>query len=175
MADRPPLPVTEPVPDPATVVAEPPPPRRILHPTDFSASAEQALAQARSLARALGAELVLLHVEVETPLYRESFVDSGEVRRVFEAQHAWAREALGRRAEACRAAGVPARALLTAGGPPHESIVATAEAESADLIVLGTHGRGGFTRWFMGSVADRVVRSARCPVLTVRAPEPFPA
>jgi nucleotide-binding universal stress UspA family protein len=171
MPDSPRPPVTGPA---GAAVADPPPPRRILHPTDFSASSEQALAHARSLARALGAELVLLHVEVEAPLSRERLIDSDEVRRVVEAEHAWARRTLDRLAEACRAAGLPARALI-ATGAPHETIVATAESEAADLIVIGTHGRGGFTRWFMGSVADRVLRTARCPVLAVRAPEPAPA
>ena len=60
------------------------------------------------------------------------------------------------------------RALRT--GVPHEEIVALAQDERADLIVIGTHGRGGINRALLGSVADRVVRLAPCPVLTVREP-----
>lgn len=52
---------------------------------------------------------------------------------------------------------------------PHEEIVKTAAGERADLIVLGTHGRGGVERFFLGSVADRVIRTAPCPVVTVRS------
>jgi nucleotide-binding universal stress UspA family protein len=55
-------------------------------------------------------------------------------------------------------------------GVPHEEIVALAEAERADLVVIGTHGRGGLGRAVLGSVADRVVRLAPCPVLSVRVP-----
>jgi nucleotide-binding universal stress UspA family protein len=53
---------------------------------------------------------------------------------------------------------------------PHEEIVALATDELADLLVIGTHGRGGMSRALLGSVADRVVRLAPCPVLTVRGP-----
>jgi nucleotide-binding universal stress UspA family protein len=55
-------------------------------------------------------------------------------------------------------------------GVPHQEIVALARDERADLIVIGTHGRGGINRALLGSVADRVVRLAPCPVLTVREP-----
>ena len=55
-------------------------------------------------------------------------------------------------------------------GVPHEEIVALATDELADLLVIGTHGRGGVSRALIGSVADRVVRLAPCPVLTVRGP-----
>jgi nucleotide-binding universal stress UspA family protein len=144
--------------------------KKILHPTDFSSCAEHALGKAMELARALGAELVLLHVAVEAPLYREGISNAGEIRRVFEAQRQWARERLEERATGCRGAGVPTLALVLSG-VPHQAIVNVAETEAADLIVMGTHGRGGFARWFMGSVADRVVRTAMCPVMTVREPE----
>lgn len=143
--------------------------KRIVCATDFSSCAEHALGQALALARATGAELVLVHVAVEAPLFREGLSGAAEVRRVFEAQREWARSTLEQRAADCRAAGVPTLALVVSG-VPFEVIVATAEAEAADLIVLGTHGRGGLARWLLGSVADRVVRSARCPVLTVREP-----
>lgn len=141
--------------------------KKILCATDFSSCAEQAIDQAVRLARALGAELVLLHVAVEAPLFREGLAGSEEVRRVFAAQRDWARATLEERAAACRGAGVPTVALVVPGVPAQE-ILSAAETEAADLIVLGTHGRGGFARWLLGSVADRVVRSARCPVLTVR-------
>jgi nucleotide-binding universal stress UspA family protein len=54
---------------------------------------------------------------------------------------------------------------------PHDEIIRYANDEDIDLIVMGTHGRGGLARLLMGSVAEKVVRTARCPVLTVRHPE----
>ncbi len=68
-----------------------------------------------------------------------------------------------------RTAGVPARSALRSG-VPFKEIVAAATDERADLIVMGTHGRGGINRALLGSVADRVIRLAPCPVLTVREP-----
>lgn len=143
---------------------------KILHPTDFSAGAEAARAEALRLARALGAELVLLHVAVDAPLYREGFADMSEVRRVFEAQREWARQALEERAAECRGAGIPTAVQLVVG-VPHVEILAAAARDGVDLVVMGTEGRGGVERFFLGSVADRVVRNARCPVLTVRGPK----
>jgi nucleotide-binding universal stress UspA family protein len=140
---------------------------RILHPTDFSASAEAARAEAVRLARALDAELVLLHVAAEGPLYGEGMRRLREVREVFEAQRKWAEETLEARAAECREAGIRTRWLRVVGTPFRE-IVRAAEREGAGLIVMGTHGRRGLDRWLLGSVASRVIRVAPCPVLTVR-------
>lgn len=140
---------------------------KILHPTDFSECAEQARAQAIRLARALGAEIILFHVSVETPLYAEGMLAGGTVQRVYEAQRKWAEEALEARAAETRAAGAPARWKLT-HGVPFDAIVQAAEEEGADMIVMGTHGRRGLEGLLLGSVANRVVRLAGCPVLTVR-------
>jgi len=60
-------------------------------------------------------------------------------------------------------------------GDPASAIVEAAEEENVDLIVLGTHGRTGLTRLLMGSVAENVVRKAKCPVLTVKHPSPLPS
>jgi nucleotide-binding universal stress UspA family protein len=144
---------------------------KILHPTDFSECAEQARALAIQLARALGAELVLLHVAVQAPLYREGFPTGRELERFFEAQREGARRALEDRAADSRGQGVPTLARVVPG-VPHEEIVAAARAEGAGLIVIGTHGRSGLGRFLLGSVADRVIRTAPCPVVTQRGPEP---
>jgi nucleotide-binding universal stress UspA family protein len=64
-----------------------------------------------------------------------------------------------------------ARAVVHTAVSPAEAIVEYAKAEAVDVIVIGTHGRSGFSRVLMGSVAERVVRLAPCPVLTVRHPE----
>ncbi len=143
---------------------------RILVPTDFSPQSERAWAMARRLARAVGAEIVLLHVFVETPLYSESPLSGERVSEVFAAARAWVAAHLGQWAAAARAEGLAVKTLLRTG-VPHEDIVATARDEGADLIAIGTHGRGGLNRLMLGSVCDRVIRLASCPVLAVREPD----
>lgn len=140
---------------------------KILHATDFSECAEQARAEAIRLARAFGGELILLHVSIETPLYAEGLMGMTEVQKVYDAQRKWAEETLEARAAETRDGGVTARWRLSIG-VPFEEIVRAAEEEGADLIVMGTHGRRGLGRLLLGSVANRVIRMARCPVLTVR-------
>lgn len=140
--------------------------RRILFPTDFSEAAESAEREAARLAGASGAELVLLHVASEAPLWGETLY-TAKVRDVFESQRRWAEDALAVRVAALAAAGVPARAVVRSG-VAWEEIVRTAADEQADMIVIGTHGRTGLERIFLGSVAERVLRQAPCPVLTVR-------
>jgi nucleotide-binding universal stress UspA family protein len=138
--------------------------------TDFSESAEPAEAQALRLARALGADLVYVHVTVETALYGEGPFSMSEVQRVYDAQREWATETLAARVTAAKERGVPARMVVKAG-VPHAEIVKTAQDEAAEMIVVGTHGRSGLERLLLGSVAERVVRLAPCPVLTVRPHE----
>jgi nucleotide-binding universal stress UspA family protein len=140
--------------------------KRIVCPTDFSERAAPAERQAVGLARALGAELVLVHVGIEAPLWREGLY-TPSVRAVFEAQHKWAADQLAARAAALAAEGVVARAVVRVGVPWQE-IVSLAVEEHADMIVMGTQGRTGLERLLLGSVAERVIRQAPCPVLTVR-------
>lgn len=142
---------------------------KILHPTDFSDCAQAAEEFAVRLLRDTGGELVLLHVLVEPPLYSETPLSLGESRRFYDAVRRWAEQALGARAATLGRWGVAVRVMLR-DGRPFQEIVAAADAEGADLIAMGTHGRGGLNRLLLGSVADRVIRTAPCPVLTVRGP-----
>lgn len=153
---------------------------RILHPTDFSECAMQAESRAVELVEPLGGELVLLHVLVEAPLYSEApFSMSrahvtllGEhVQNVYSAHRAWAEQALEKRAGELRSRGIKASWRVQTG-VPYEEIVKIADEERVDMIAVGTHGRGGLNRLLMGSVADRVIRLAPCPVLTVRETKP---
>ena len=146
---------------------------KIVHPTDFSVCAEQARALAVQLARALGAELILLHVAVEAPLFREGLTRARELERLFEEQRAWAKQALEERAAEARGQGVPTLGRVVTGAPARE-IAETARREGAAFIVMGTHGRGALERFFLGSVADRVVRMAPCAVVTRRETEEGP-
>ncbi len=143
---------------------------KILVPTDFSDCAAAAQATAVDLARRLGGEIVLLHVLVEAPLYGEGLLSAPRVQSVYDAQRKWAEGALAAQTADLRGDGIKASWRAMAG-VPFEEIVSIAVEECADMIVIGTHGRTGLNRVLLGSVAERVIRLARCPVLTVRRPE----
>jgi nucleotide-binding universal stress UspA family protein len=145
--------------------------RRIVVPTDFSVPSEEAWALAQRLARAVGAEVVLAHVLVPPPIYGEQPEEVGAELKVFDEARAWVEKELERSAADARATGLEVRTALRTG-TAHEEIVELATAERAELVVIGTHGRTGLTRALMGSVAERVIRLAPCPVLSVRKPEP---
>jgi nucleotide-binding universal stress UspA family protein len=141
----------------------------ILHPTDFSDRAGYAFRVACALARAGGARLVILHVA--QPLWT-----LGGIQGVPPVPLEYGREGLE---ELLRRLQPPDPAVavehrLELGDPAAEILRAAREC-SCDLIVMGTHGRGGLGRLLMGSVAEAVVRQAPCPVLTVRLPLPAPA
>ena len=140
---------------------------KILHPTDFSEGANEAQAVAVDLARKLDADLVLVQVLVEAPLYSEGFISRRQVQTVYDAQRKWSEDTLEARAEQLRQSGIKTSWRVQAG-VPHEEIIRTVEEEHASMIVMGTHGRSGLNRMILGSVAERVIRLARCPVLTVR-------
>lgn len=153
------------------MTAPPGPFRRILVPTDFSSASEEAWRTAGKLARGIGAELVLLHVLVEAPLYSESPFAGPRVREVYESERTWAAKKLEQWADEARATGLVVRVELRTG-VPYQDIVTAAGDVRADLIVIGTRGRGGVERALLGSVADRVIRLAPCPVLSVRPAQP---
>ncbi len=142
---------------------------RIVVATDFSACSEEAWNLARRVTASSHGELVVTHVLTETPLYGEGPFSVAGVREVYRQAREWAASSLEDWVGKARGEGLAARAALRTGAP-HEEIVALARDERADLIVIGTHGRGGLDRVLLGSVADRVVRLAPCPVLTVREP-----
>lgn len=140
----------------------------ILHPTDFSECATQAEKLAVRLARDSNGELVLVQVLIEPPLYGEGVMSVRRAQGVYEAQRRWAEDTLEARAGQIRKEhGIKVRWRLPAGVPSDE-IVKAADDEHADMIVMGTHGRSGLNRLLLGSVADRVIRLASCPVVTVR-------
>lgn len=138
---------------------------RILCPTDFSDISTRAEAWATALASHYDAGLHLLHVDPPTPVmapYGEIPIDI----RLFEDQREQAERDLAAARERARAAGVPADAAVR-GGYPAREILAVADEMEADLVVIGTHGRGGVEHLLLGSVAEKVVRKARCPVMVV--------
>lgn len=144
--------------------------KRILAPTDFSPSSLAAVDQAVALARTFGAELVLLFVQETTYFGSEPdpYVVSANFRLLFAERQRVARQQMEALHAKIGKRGVRCRAVL-GGGNAAEQILATARKTKADLIVMATHGRTGTQRLFLGSVAEKVVRGARCPVLTLRA------
>ena len=145
---------------------------RILVPTDFGAASDCALGYARAIAAQFGAAITLVHV-FEEPLTSGAFVGDGTVtmptgfRDTLERA---AREQLAERhAEHAQALPLSSNALLV--GPAAKRIVEHAEKIHADLIVMGTHARRGLSHLLLGSVAESVVRTAKCPVLTTHEPE----
>jgi nucleotide-binding universal stress UspA family protein len=139
---------------------------RFLVATDFSAGSNLALQSALTLARRVGASVHLLHV-VEDPVLAMPWSERRDfdLPRLREAMVEDAEQRL--KATASAHEGLPISCEATIGSAA-ESIVHSAAAHGADLIVVGTEGRHGVGRAFMGSVAERVVRMANCPVLTVR-------
>ncbi len=142
---------------------------RIVVPTDFSDCSRAAWTEAQRLARAFGSELILVHVLVEPAPFSGAPFGLGVGREFYDAIRRWADGELQRWIEPAKAAGLAARGEMRTG-VAHREIVDLATDERADLIVIGTHGRGGVDRALLGSVADRVLRVAPCPVLAVRAP-----
>jgi len=142
--------------------------RVILHPTDFSPASRAAFARAVADARADRAELLLVHVlSPVTPFVGDEYMSPKTYADVQRSMQAHGQKQLDRLVAKAKAAGVRARGLLLEG-PAADTIVRTARSKRADLIVMGTHGRTGLARFFMGSVAQRAVGTAPCPVLTVR-------
>jgi nucleotide-binding universal stress UspA family protein len=143
---------------------------RILHPTDFSPSSAAAFGLACSLARDQGAQLIVLHVAVPPMTYDEIAASRQEGYRDD------LREELHRVRP--KDPSIPITHLLDEGDPA-TVIADAAQIQNCDLIVMGTHGRSGLSRLLVGSVAEKVLRTATVPVLTVKAPftaaKAFPA
>ena len=141
---------------------------RILHATDFSAASGAAFGWAVNMARRDRAELLLLHVlSPPAPLVADAYVTPAVWNTLIRSQRASAQRRLDALVAKARQARVKARGLLV-DGVPADRIVKTARGRRAGMIVVGTHGRTGAARLFLGSVAGRVVATAHCPVLTVR-------
>ena len=160
--------------------------KRILCPVDFSDFSRRALDHALAVARCYGASVTTLHVTTPIPQVLNAPAYLGAevpVPLVLPATgRAALREQVQRLADAEQVPGVPVNIEVVEAGDVHREILVQAERLGSDLIVLGTHGRSGFERLFLGSTAEKVLRKARCPVMTVpplmpqavpRGPVPF--
>jgi nucleotide-binding universal stress UspA family protein len=143
--------------------------RRILHPSDFSKASGAAFAKAVDLAKSNRAELVVLHVLAPpTPMMAgDGYVSPRVYEDLDKSARAYASKELAGLVAKAKKAGVRAKAVL-GDGMAHEQIARAARSPRADMIVIGTHGRTGLAKLFLGSVAGRVVATAKCPVMTVR-------
>lgn len=142
---------------------------RILVPLDGSALAEQALLVAQKLARAQGASLVLLRVvpTLDEGGKRILFADEAAADAQADRWRTDAESYLHQLADGLRGAGIATETHVALGNPA-DVIYNTIDEAAIDVVVMGTHGRTGLKRWYFGSVADKVLRSATCPVLLTR-------
>lgn len=135
--------------------------REIVVGTDFSSDSAGAVAYAGDLAKALGARLTVVHVDEKT-----AFVPGSDLAKV---EHAADRERMDATVGELAGRDVRARGMVRPGVPA-QGLCEVADEEHADLLVLGTQGRGCLSNVVLGGVAERVLRAAPCPVLIVRKP-----
>lgn len=143
------------------------PVKKILAPTDFSEIALETLGVAAELARHFGAELEVLHVIPTVPALPADPHYNFEVPAYQEALRAEAEKRLAETVKTRVGEQIPTRTRVSYGDPARE-IVRAAEDDGVDLIVIATHGLTGWQHLVFGSVAEKVVRLATCPVLTIR-------
>ena len=140
----------------------------IVFATDFSPASRAAFRVAVDAARRRQVALVIAHVAPSPNLVIVGGRASGPYRALADSIRRHAERRLRRLVQRARTHDVMARAILLEG-VPSEAVVTAAHREGAQLVVIGTHGRTGFRRLMLGSVAARVVALAACPVLTVPA------
>jgi nucleotide-binding universal stress UspA family protein len=142
--------------------------RRVLHPTDFSKASAPAYKRAVDMAKGNRAELLLVHVlSPAVPVMADGYMSPQVYEDMANATRAYGQKHLDVLVRKAKQAGARVKGLLLEG-VPHERIAQAARSKKADLLVIGTHGRTGFAKLFLGSVASRVLAVAPCPVLTVR-------
>jgi nucleotide-binding universal stress UspA family protein len=142
--------------------------RRILYPTDFSRASGAAFTKAVDLAKTNKAELLVVHVlGPAMPMVGDGYVSPQVYEDLAASARAYGKKNLDALVAKAKKAGVRAKSILL-DGVPHEQIARTARRQRADLVVMGTHGRTGLAKIFLGSVAGRVIAIAPCPVMTVR-------
>jgi nucleotide-binding universal stress UspA family protein len=144
--------------------------RTILHATDFSSASRTAFTKAVEMARREHAPLLITHVmSPPMPMMAgDGYIAPGTWEGIDRAYRKASQKKLDAVVRRAKRAGARARGLLLQGTPAADTIVRAARGRHAGTIVLGTHGRSGVARMVLGSVASRVVATARCPVMTVR-------
>lgn len=144
--------------------------KRILTATDFSEHSQVALKYTAAFCEAFGAEAILCHV-LENPDFLSQYPPVGETYFPPNFVELHEKQARIQCEQVLAAVGLSHARVLLKHGNPYVEIVRAAREEGADLIIVGTHGRGPVAHIILGSVAERIVRAAPCPVLTVRSGE----
>ncbi|NTU42863.1 MAG: universal stress protein [Nitrospirales bacterium] len=143
--------------------------KKILFPTDFSEGAMNALPYAIDLAKSYGAQIYLMHVVYDIASASGLYVPHVSVSEMYKELEASAEKELERFGIEQRRDLKDVQYVLRRG-VPYEEVLKFSQEEGINLIVIGSHGRKGIDRVLFGSTAERIVRNASCPVLTVREP-----
>jgi nucleotide-binding universal stress UspA family protein len=143
---------------------------RVLFPTDFSEGSFHALPYAVDITRNNNAKLYILHIIYDIAKATDSHIPHISADELYSELNEWAIKEI----DTCcieEIRTLPDVEKKVVKGIPYEEIIKFASENEIDIIVMGTYGRAGFERFIFGSTADKVVRRAPCPVLTVRVPE----
>ena len=142
--------------------------RRVLYATDWSDASRRAFKTAVAIAKSTGARLTIVHVLTPVlPAVPQQFIDAVVLDQLEKQTKRWITRELDKLADKARTADVKATTVLRSGDPVTQ-IIRAARSDGTDLIVVGTHGRHGLPKLFLGSVAERVVATSPCPVVTVK-------
>jgi nucleotide-binding universal stress UspA family protein len=141
--------------------------RRVLFASDFSTASRRAFDTALAVAKSLNAKVTIVSVLAPIVTVPDQYIDAVTLDQLDQQARRWSSQQLEKLAARAKKAGVRA-SVLQCDGDPADQIVRACRATKSDLIVVGTHGRRGLRRFFLGSVAERVVATASRPVLTVR-------
>ncbi len=143
-------------------------PKNILVPTDFSEPAEIALEYAKDIARTHRSVISIIH-SFESPFYPGNAATvAADLAGAHEYLLEFSDNELKKKAGLLQSEGFEVRTRTLHGGNPADEIIDYAEANRIDLICIATHGRSGWAHFMLGSITERVLRKAMCPVLTVR-------
>ena len=142
--------------------------RRIVHPTDFSPASGPAFKKAIELAKKDNAGLSIVHVLPALPLVGDAYIAPTAYDEMLRAHRTQAEKSMQRLVRRARGAGVHATGTVLESGAISDQIARFAKRQAGDMIVMGTHGHGILARALLGSVAERVINKASCPVLTVK-------
>jgi nucleotide-binding universal stress UspA family protein len=143
--------------------------RRIVHPSDFSSASSAAFRKAIEVAKADRAELMIVNVIAPiVPIAGDGYLSPKMYEDLRASAVAWSRKQLLKLVAKAKQRRVRAKGFILEG-PAHEQIIRFAKSRHADMVIMGTHGRSGFQKLLLGSVAGRVVSGARCPVMTVHS------
>jgi nucleotide-binding universal stress UspA family protein len=144
--------------------------KKIICPTDFSDPSYEGLKAAREFAEHFSAELMLVHVIFPGPIVPGVAEPGFHIPAALKSMQETAEKTLADIAQQKKFADIKVRTKVINGKPAYE-IVNLADEEKADIIVIATHGESGWQKFLFGSVTEKVIRMASCPVLTIQQPE----